>query len=261
MDFLKKITDNPYQDLYWNIPEEQKRGTVSVIGGNGLNFRTTIKTAEFLTDRFPIKDIRVVLPDTLKSKLPPVENLIFLKTTDVGSFADSSELNSIIDNADFSLVVGDLSKNSITAKAMAEALTESKKPVLITRDAVDLIAEVKPEQILMRNDLIIFGSLVQWQKIFKSIYYPKILMPSESLMQVAEAFHKFCLSYPVQAILLHDGQILICKNGNVEVVPLAKSGYLPLTIWSGEMAGKIMALNLYNPDKFIEASVAGIMLK
>lgn len=258
MDFFKKITDNPYQDLYWNIPEEQKRGMVSVIGGNGLNFRTVIKTAEFLTDKFPIKDVRVVLPDSLKSKLPPLENLFFLKTTDAGSFADGSELKSVIDNVDFSLMVGDLSKNSITAKALAEALIDSKKPMLVTRDAVDLITEVKPEQILVRSDLIIFGSLMQWQKIFKSVYYPKILMPSASLLQVAEAFHKFTLSYKAQAILIHDGQILVCQNGEVITLPLAKIGYTALTVWSGELAAKILALNLYNPNKFLEASVAGM---
>lgn len=258
MDFFKKITDNPYQDLYWNIPEEQKRGMVSVIGGNGLNFRTVIKTAEFLTDKFPIKDVRVVLPDSSKSKLPPLENLFFLKTTDAGSFANGSELKSVIDNVDFSLMVGDLSKNSITAKALAEALIDSKKPILVTRDAVDLIAEFKPEQILVRSDLIIFGSLIQWQKIFKSVYYPKILMPSASLLQVAEAFHKFTLSYKAQAILIHDGQILVCQNGEVITLPLAKIGYTTLTVWSGELAAKILALNLYNPNKFLEASVAGM---
>jgi hypothetical protein len=78
---------------------------------------------------------------------------------------------------------------------------------------------------------------------------------------VADAIHKFTLSYPVSVISLHDGQILIAKNGEVAVVPLGKSGYSPLTIWSGELAAKIVALNLYNPNNFVTASVAAVFAK
>ena len=258
MEHLEKITKNPYKDLYWNIPEEQKQGAAAVIGGNGQAFKTPMKTAEFLASKFPLKETKVALPDVLKSKLPPLDNLVFLKTTDTGSFSEAEEIKSVIENVDFSLVVGDMSKNAITAKIFNTALNESKKPVVLTRDAIDLAAEGKLEKLLMRENLIIFGSLVQWQKIFKNVFYPKILQPSQSLMQVAEAFHKFTLSYPVQAVLFHDGQILICKNGKVAVVPLIQTKYSPLTIWSGDLACNILALNLYNPDKFIEATVAAL---
>ena len=258
MDFLEKFTDNPYKDLYFNIPEEQKMGAVSVIGGNGQNFRTVVKTAEYLTSTFPLKEVRAVLPDSLKSKLPPLDNFVFLKTTEVGSFSDAKELEVVISSADFTLLIGDLSKNTVTAKEVSNALIDSDDPVLLTRDTVDLVAEEKTDRILMRENLIIFGTTPQWQKIFKSVYYPKVLTASQSLVQVAETFHKFTLSYPAQVIILHEGQILVAKNGKVAVVPLEKTGFSPLTLWNGEMAGKIMTLNLYNPDKFIEATVAAL---
>ena len=261
MDFLEKINENPYADFYFNIPEEQKIGAVSVIGGNGQNFRTVIKTAEFVTAKFPLKDLKVVLPDSLKGKLPPLDNLVFLKTTDVGSFDDAEGLKAAVEANDFSLVIGDLSKNTVTRNALESAFLNSEKPLLLTRDTVDLTAEMKLEQILMRENLTIFGSVPQWQKIFKNVYYPKMLMMSQPLVQVAEAFHKFTLSYPIQVVTLHDGQIIISKNGRVIVVPLAKSGYSPLTIWNGELAGKIMALNLFNPDKFLEATVAALFFR
>ena len=47
MDFFEKITEKPGKDLLWNIPE-RKQGKVNIIGGNGQNFRTPVKTAEFL---------------------------------------------------------------------------------------------------------------------------------------------------------------------------------------------------------------------
>ena len=258
MDFMEKLTENPYKDLYFNVPEEQKMGTVSVIGGSGQNFRTVVKTAEFLTNNFPLKEVRVVLPDSLKSTLPPLDNLVFLKSTEVGSFSDAEEIRAVVNGADFALLIGDLSKNKITGKAISSALLDSDKPVILTRDAVDLIADEGMERILMRENLTIFGSTVQWQKVLKSVYYPKMLTLSQSLVQVTEVFHKFTLSYPVQVVILHEGQILVSKNGVVKVVPLEKTGFSPLTIWGGEMAGRIMTLNLYNPNKFIEATVAAL---
>lgn len=261
MEFLTKINENPYTDLYFNIPEEQKIGMASVIGGNGQNFRTVIKAAEFMAAKFPLKELKVVLPDSLKSKLPPLDNLVFLKTTDVGSFDDKEGLKAAIDAGDFSLIIGDLSKNAVTKSAFESAFNSSEKPLILTRDTVDLLAEMKLEKILMREDLTIFGSVPQWQKIFKNVYYPKMLMMTQPLVQVAEAFHKFTLSYPVQVVTLHDEQIIIAKNGRVFVVPLAKSGYSPLTIWNGELAGKIMVLNLFNPDKFLEATVAALFFR
>ena len=258
MEYLTKIDKNPYKDLFWNIPSDQKKNIAAVIGGNGQSFKTPMKTAEFVALEFPLKETKVVLPDVLKTKLPPLDNLVFLKTTDTGSFSEVDEIKVAIEKVDYSLVVGDLSRNAITAKIFSDALINSKKPVLLTRDAIDLVVDGNMEKLLMRENLTIFGSILQWQKIFKSVLYPKILQPSQSLVQVAEAFHKFTLSYPVQMVAFHDGQMLIAKNGKVVVVPLVQTKYSPLTIWSGELASEIMGLNIYNPDKFIEATVAAM---
>ncbi|MDO4753060.1 MAG: hypothetical protein Q4A36_02420 [Candidatus Saccharibacteria bacterium] len=258
MDFLEKINENPFKDLYWNVPDEQKKGELAIIGGNEKNFRTSIKVSEFVTANFPLKEIRTALPDRLRNKLPSLPNFVFFKTTEVGTFSDPDEIKNLIESVDFSLIIGDLSKNSVTSKALLDALQNSEEPVLITRDAVDLIAEIKKESLMMRTELIIMASVVQWQKILHNLYYPKILQPSQSLIQVAESFHKFTLSYPVQVVTLHEGQIIIAKNGRVVVVALEKSGYAPLTFWNGELAAKIAAMNIFNPNQFIEATVAAL---
>lgn len=261
MDYFEKIEKNPYKDLYWNVPEEQKKGEVAVVGGNAQNFRVPVKTAEYLMGNFPLKTVRVVLPETLKSKLPPLPDAVFLKDVAGGSIVDTEGLSAALEAVDFSVVVGDLSKNSVTAAAVGKAIIGGKKPILITRDAVDLIAGEKIEQILMREGLTLVGSLAQMQKILKAVYYPKMLTLSQSLVQVVEVFHKFTLSYPTQIVTLHEGQILIAKNGQVVAVPMVKTPYSVLTIWNGEMAAQIVCLNLYNPGKFIEATVAAVMGK
>ena len=97
------------------------------------------------------------------------------------------------------------------------------------------------------------------QKILRAVYYPKMLLLSQSLVQVVEVLHKFTLSYPVSIVTLHNGQILVAKDGVVKAVSMEKSGYLPIMIWSGELAAKIVALNLYNPNNFIKATIAAIL--
>ena len=200
------------------------------------------------------------MPDALKTKLPPLPNFVFLHSTDSGSFASAEDLSQAINFADFNLLLGDLSKNTVTGKTVASACISSEKPLLITRDAVDLITDQALDRLLMNENLIFLASMPQLIKLFRSVYYPKVLLLSQSLIQVAEVLHKFTLSFPVTIITLHNNQILIAKDGVVKAIALEKSGHSPLTFWSGELAAKILALNLYNPNQFINATISAIMV-
>ena len=256
MDYFEKIEKNPHEDLYWNIPEK-KQGAVNVIGGNAQSFRTEIKVAEFLSEKYPIEKVDAILPENLKKQLPPLPNFKFLPATDSGSFSGEG-LADALNVADFNLLIGDLSKNSVTSKAVAGACESSEKPTLITRDVVDLLADNQLEKLLLNDNLILFGSLAQMQKVLRAVYYPKMLLLSQSLIQVAEVLHKFTLSYPANIITLHNGQILIAKNGEVKAVQLEDSKYSPITLWNGELAAKIVAMNLYNPNNFLKSTIAAI---
>lgn len=257
MDFYTKIGQAPSTDLTWNIPE-LKQGIVNVVGGNSQNFRTVIKISEFLQTNYPIQTLKTILPDSLQPKLPNLPNLKFLSSTDSGSFADTAELQAAFEASDFNLLIGDLSKNNITGQVITTASQSSEKPLLITRDAVDLIAEHSPSRLLMNQNIILFASMPSLQKLLRSVYYPKMLLLTQSLVQIADTVHKFTLSYPISIITLHNDQILVAKNGEVKGVPLSKSGYLPITFWGGELAAKISALNLYNPHNFLDATISAI---
>lgn len=257
MDYFEKIEQNLVEDLLWNVPE-RKQGIINVVGGNAQNFRTSVKVAEYLARQYPVEAVNVILPETLSGKLPPMPNFVFLPATESGSFGDEEELLRSFAAADYNLLIGDLSKNAITGKAVTGACESSEKPLLITRDSVDVVAENGPEKVLLNDKVVIFGSLAQLQKLLRAVYYPKMLLLSQSLVQVAEVLHKFTLSYPMGLITLHNGQILIAKDGMVKAVPLEKSGYSPVMLWSGELAAKIVALNIYNPNDFILATIAAV---
>ena len=257
MDYFEKITKQPKEDFSWNIPE-RKQGAINIIGGSTGNFNNEIKIAEYISEKYPVQDVKVILPSSLKNKLPPLPNFAFMPATETGSFAESQELCDVLNVADYNLVLGDLSRNVITGKALSQACRKTERMTLITKDAVELLAEHEPERWLMNENLILLASMPQLQKLLRAIYYPKMLLLSQSLVQVAEVLHKFTLSYPVAIVSLHNEQILLADNGVVKAVPLEKSGYSPIMLWNGELAGKILSMNLYNPNRFIEATCAAI---
>ncbi len=257
MDYFSKVEVGDYGDLRWNLPE-QKQGIVNVVGGNAQSFRTEVKTTEFLTTNFPIKEVKLIVPNALRGNLPDLPNIEFLSATDSGSFSNNQELADTLKNGDYNLILGDLSKNSVTGGVITSACQLSEKPTLLTRDTIDLLTNNTLERTLMNEELIFFASMAQLQKLLRAVYYPKMLLLSQSLVQVVEILHKFTLSYPVKIITIHDGQIVLAENGEVRALPLEKSGYSPITIWGGELAAKIAGLNLYNPHNFIPASIAAI---
>ena len=222
MDYFKKYDKNPAEDLKWNIPE-RKHGAIVIVGGNAQNFHSIVKTAEWAGANYPLEDVKVILPDVLKNKLPPVPGLVFLASTESGSLADGEGLVSALSSADYGILLGDLSKNSTTGQAVAEACKNTATPLIVTRDTVDLLADNIKEEILMNENLTVMASVAQLQKLLRAIYYPKILTLTQPLTQVAEVLHKFTLSYPVNIVTLHNGQVLVAGSGVVKAMPLEKS--------------------------------------
>ena len=257
MDYFEKVEEKD-ENLFWNIPE-QKQGSINIIGGNLQNFHTLVKTAEFLNTNYPVQTVNLVLPDALRNKLPVLPNLIFIKSTDSGSLASEDEILAASHDADFNIIIGDLSKNSITEKVIAGVCKNLDKPTIVTRDTIDLLANTVTEANLFNENLIIMASMAQLQKLFKAIYYPKILLLTSPINNIIEILHKFTLSYPISIITLHNGQVLVARNGNVAAVSLEKTGFSPISFWNGELAAKITALNLYNPNNFIPATTSAII--
>lgn len=254
MDFWTR-QDQPPTDLLWNLPE-QKAGTLQIIGGNSSSFATEIKLTEFLNST-NLKTVRLILPDSLKTKLPPLENLTFAPSTDSGSFAKSKELVAAGQSADATLIAGDLSKNSATAIAISETIKESTGPIILARDAIDLVATEMPA-LLEQPNLIILATFAQLQKIFRVALYPKMLLLSMPLIQAVETLHKFTLSYPCTIFTFHQEQLIIAHGGEVTTILIKNTGYSPISFISGELAAKISALSVWTPNQPYQNSIAAV---
>lgn len=280
LSYWQKQTQPLFPNLAWNIPE-QKTGNLAVVGGNSQTFSTVVRISEYANKTFPFSSVRTYLPDALRGKLPTLTNLEFLPSTASGSFAKSFQLDTYIAHADATLIIGDLSKNSATAIALADAISETtienpphqvqnpanseslnpnstSKPLVITRDSVDLLA---PEagRWLLRTNTFVVASMTQLQKLFRAVYYPRMILLSQPLIPVLETLHKFTLTYPVTIVTFQSENIIVAHGGNITTTKLTSTSYSPLTLWSGQLATKILALNLYNPHKPLEATTAAIL--
>lgn len=256
-DYWQK-NDDPksplFTDLTWNIPD-QKSGHIAVIGGNSQSFSTPVKISDYLCKKFPLQQVTTILPDSLQKSLPPLENIIFVPSTKSGSFAESDQLTHA--TGDSNILIGDLSKNTVTATAVVKLIKDNTAPTLLTRDAVDLIAPIA-QDIIERPQITFVASLAQLQKLFHALYYPKMLTLSMPLLQLIETLHKFTLSYSCTITTFHEGKIIVASSGNITTTPIENTKYTPLSLWSGTLAANIAAFNLYNPKKSLAATTAAL---
>ncbi len=255
LDYWIKSDKAIDENIFWNIPE-QKTGTLQIIGGNSNNFSTEIKQTEYLNS-LNLKEVRLLLPDSLRTKVPPVPSINFAPSTESGSFDKSSELKFAINDADITLLSGDFSKNSATSIALTSALRESTKPVVLVRDAVDSVSD-SAEEFIEKGNITIVATMSQLQKLFRSLLYPKMILLSSPLMPMVETLHKFTLSYPVTILTFHQDKIIIANAGKVITTSIEKTNYSPISIFVGNLASKVAALQLWNPGKPLESTQSAI---
>lgn len=256
--YFAKSVKTDFKDIYWNLPE-QKRGVLGVLGGHAGQFRTAVKVAEYAVRTLPVAEVKLALPRVLEGKVPSSPDIAFLTATESGSFADGNEIGDFFGKADANMVVGDLSKNVVTGRVVTEVLESVDRPTVITRDTVDLVTETGADGCLMNPAVTVVGSVAQLSKMLRAIYYPKMLLMSQSLVQVAEVLHKLTLSYPAGIATFHDGQIVVAIDGEVRAVPIAETEWTVLTLWGGELAARMVCYQMFNPGDKLGATVAAVL--
>ena len=283
--------DPRYPDVRWNLPE-RATGSLSIVGGSSHGFQAVVRAGEFASTNLPLAHVQLVLPSSLEkvlanagaagsatggknttggrnavssrsttsnknvasSKLAP--QLLFAPATPAGTLAKSSTLTQ--QNADAVLLIGDLSKNAETAEAMSAPCRAYAGPLVIARDSLDLLT-TNASSLVMRPHTTLVASLAQLQKLFRALYYPKMLLLTAPLMSIVEALHKFTLSYPVTLLTLHEGQILTAAGGEVVSTPLGDTDYSPLGLWNGELATRVAAYQIFCPGQELAATTAAIL--
>lgn len=253
----KQTPDTPlFPDVEWNKPERlDQAGKLGIIGGNKLGFVATAESYQTAKEA-GAGEVRILLPDALKKSIPPsITDTLFAPTNNSGGLAAEAlaELQATGDWADVLLFPGDAGKNSQTAILYESIIAKYEKPMVITRDAVDLVQN-SFQTILDNPNITFVASFAQVQRIFQSVYYPKMLTFSMQLTQLVETLHKFTLTYPVSVATLHAEQIIIARGGEV----ITQKWSDPMRIWRGHTAARAASYLLWTPQAPLKALAASI---
>ena len=245
-----------FADVEWEKPEQRSQaGRIGIVGGNKLGF-AGIAEAYNVAYGAGVGTVKVLLPDSLKKMIPASwTDVAYGPSTASGGLAKDG-LPDIMALADWStvlLLAGDAGRNSETAILYESLLRETSRPIVITRDAIDLVANA-PEMLASRADTTLVLSFAQLQKLFRAVYYPKVLTFSMHLMQLVEAVHKFTVTYPVTLAVLHKDTLIVASGGQVTTTPWDS----PMLIWRGNTAARAavyLGWDTANPLKMVTASL------
>ena len=248
----KQAHDKPlYPDIEWSKPEQRsKSGKIGIIGGNKLGF---IGVAESYQTAFKTGagEVRVLLPDVLKKSVPTaMTDVIYGPTNPSGGLSKEAitEMKALGQWANGILLIGDSGLNSETSVLYENFIRQYTGQLTITRDAIDLIKN-NAKLIVERPNTILITSFAQLQKIFQTVYYPKVLTFSMQLTNLVEAIHKFTITYPVTISVLHQEILLVASGGNVTSTPWNN----PMDIWKGNTATRAAVYWMWNPSKPMES--------
>ncbi len=248
-----------YPDIEWSKPERRDQaGRLGIIGGNKLGF-AGVAEAYSVSLGAGVGEVRVLLPDVLKKTIPSaISDTVFGETTPSGSLAKNAlpEMIALGEWATGVLLAGDAGRNSETAIAYEQFVEAYTGPLTLTRDAVDLMKN-SPDRLVERPDTLLVVSFAQLQKLFSSVYYPKVLAFSMQLTGLVESVHKFTISYPVTILVLHKDHLIAAHGGNVTTTPWDN----PMAIWRGQVATKATAYWLWNKTSPLEAVTASLVVK
>lgn len=254
----KQTVSNPlFPDIEWNKPERRDQaGQLGIIGGNKLGF-AGVAEAYTTALQTGAGGAKALLPNILKKSIPSIiTDTIFADTTPSGSLAQTAlpEMVALGEWATGVLLIGDAGRNSETAIVYEQFIEAYSGPLTLTRDAVDLIKNY-PNRLVERPETLLVVSFAQLQKLFSSVYYPKILTFSMQLTSLVEAVHKFTITYPVTILVLHKDHLIAAYKGAVTTTAWEN----PMAIWRGQVAAKAATYWLWNRDTPLEAVTASLM--
>lgn len=261
MDFSywkKQSADAPlYPDIEWSKPERKSAaGKLGIIGGNKLGF-AGVAEAYSVALGTGTGAIRVLLPDVIRKTIPStITDAVFAPTNPSGSLNKDAldEMNAMSAWADAVLLIGDAGRSSETAILYEQFIQKYTGQLILTRDAIDLVKN-SAELLVERPKTVVVASFAQLQKLFQSVYYPKVLTFSMQLTNLVEAVHKFTITYPVTIVVLHKDHLVIAHEGNV----VSQYWENPMMIWRGTVAAKAATYLLWNPSKPVEAIATSII--
>ena len=255
-----------FPEIEWSKPEQKSfAGKLLIIGGGAGQVRS-LALAHETALRAGVGQVRVLAPDSLQKilKIEKVTDLFFAPSNSSGGFSNEAwgDFKAGEDWANTILFIGDTNRNSETAILFEKFLLQTNKPVIIARDTVDILIN-SFSGLLEKENLTIIASFAQLQKIFSTVFYPKILTFSMQLSNLVDNLHKFTLTYPAEIITFHNENLVVSKSGEVfsnsTSAQISRGKISPIRIWSGEIPARIAVWQTWSPAKTAQAAITSVV--
>ena len=245
----------------WQPEQRRFAGKLLIIGGNKGAFYAAAKAME-TANKMGVGEVRVLLPDSLRGKLPKIPEIYFAKAEASGAFGKTSmaDMWEHLAWAEAVLIAGDLGRNAETSVAFAEFMKHCDKPVTIARDGVDVLIPDVMNWGMRDEKTTLFLTMPQLQKLLRTLYYPKVITLSMPTNQLIETLHKFTLSFPLSLVTYHNGQIVIANDGVVVSEDINDTEYTQITFWDGKVMARSAVLSLWNRELSLEKVLSRAIL-
>ncbi len=257
--YWRNQTDNKplFPDIEWSKPEQRAQaGRLGIIGGNSLGFAGVAESYQTALST-GVGQARVLLPDMLKKNLPTsIVEVVYGTTNPSGGLSReaTAELQALAAWSSGILMAGDAGRNSETAILYEDFIRVYRGPLVITRDAIDLVKN-SSQALVERPNTLLVASFAQIQKLFQYVYYPKVLTFSMQLNNLVEALHKFTITYPITIAVLHNNTMVVASSGQVTTTPWDN----PMQIWRGITAARAATYWLWNVNKPLESVTTSLL--
>jgi phosphomevalonate kinase len=164
----KQTAENPlYKDFEWNKPERQsERGKLGIIGGQSSGFIAVAESYNIA------KSSKIGQVKSITSRFFEKNSLDFFRRSGFvyGKFnrwvikEAESDVMALIKWSDVCLMIGDSGKGSETAICYENTISKTESPIIITRDAVDLLLN-SVDLLLSKRSVALVLSFAQNAKI------------------------------------------------------------------------------------------------
>lgn len=248
----KQTLESPlFENMLWSRPENKLHaGKVLVIGGNMNGFSKTVNSYQGLIDA-GVGMVTVLLPKTVKKVLGNISpNVIYCPDTDSGSFGPESysDMVEYSNGVDGILMPGELSNNSQTLVAIEKFINGVNRPLIAAEETIDLMLQLHME-ILDRSNMIFIGTIDKLQKLLTKLRSTQAITSSIALVNLVELLHNFTTGKRLSIITIHDGYVVVAREGVVSTTKVEDSRYLSLP----KLADAATTWIIQNPDSVFEA--------
>src|SRR3989338_4805223 len=192
--WLKQTKEQPlFPDLLWSRPEsKQNRGKLLIIGGNAHGFAVPAEAYNEAINA-DVGTARVLLPNVLQKTVGSIlEVAEYAPSTPSGSF-NQKALAQMLDFGDWAdgiLIAGELGRNAETAAVLEKFIGKTGKPVVVTRDGIDIFNS-SPDSVLNRDNTALVLTLAQLQRLAQEVKFIEPLTFDMGLLRIVSWIHDF----------------------------------------------------------------------